>query len=80
MINAAMSGNGSEGVRKESFGENSMKQTTMKQQSNVNSNRHERSLSKTDTPDDAGNETKQTSKNRSSIDVLMFENGSEVEW
>jgi hypothetical protein len=65
MIDTAMNKNGIEGVRDETMRKKPMKQTTMKQQSIVSS-RHGRSLSQTDTPNDAGNETKQTSKNRCS--------------
>jgi hypothetical protein len=77
MIDTAMHEKGSEGVREEILGEKPMKQTTMKQQSIVSSNRHERSLSQTDTPKDTGNETRQMSKHRSSVDAVMSENGSE---
>jgi hypothetical protein len=79
IINTSMNENGSEGVGKEALGGNSMKQTTINKQSIVNSNRHGRSLSQTTTTDDAGDETEQTRKNRSSIDAVMGENGIEEE-
>jgi hypothetical protein len=63
-----MSENSSEGIRKEPSSMH-IDQATMKQQSNPKNNRHERSLSQTITPDNAGDADEQTRKNRSSIDV-----------
>jgi hypothetical protein len=76
-IDADMTENGSEGVREETLGKKPIKETKMMQQSILSSNRHERSLSQTDTLKDEGNETKQARKNRSSIDAVMSEKGSE---